>query len=118
MISIYSCTSITEIRTYCGFRKKVIQEANRPCDVSRLQMAYLHDFCSKATKSHIFLSFQTEIRTYPDNSARNVVNEFETFLRLTNGNLRNVSNEFQAEHKALPGNSVFHIKCYVTIMAV
>ncbi len=52
---MYSCTLITEIRIYCGFRKKVIQEANRPCDVSHLQMAYLHDFWSKATKSHIFL---------------------------------------------------------------
>ena len=32
---------ITEIRTCCGFRENMIQESTKPCDVSRLQMAWL-----------------------------------------------------------------------------
>ncbi len=32
---------ITEIRIYCGFRENMIQVANKPFDVSRLESACL-----------------------------------------------------------------------------
>ena len=67
---------ITEIRTCCGFRENMIQVANKPFDVSRLELACLliswmfhpryhncYSLCMQSGKITNFVTVQTEMRT-------------------------------------------------------
>jgi len=39
-----SCTLITETRSKCGFREKVIQEENNPCSEAAFKWLVFQDF--------------------------------------------------------------------------
>ena len=54
---------ISEIRTGCGFRENMIQESTKPCDVSRLQMAWLIHSWILYPRMYEFLDEISEIRT-------------------------------------------------------